>query len=229
MTSHKLHLIRHAAHQGAGDGKYIGHTDIPISKSGEKELKSILEDFGPYPSVDVLISSPLKRALKTAEIIYPDKKPIIMNDFSEYNFGEFEGQTAENLKEDKAFISFISGKNPDIPVPFGESQNDFNKRVCTGFIKLINGILLSKTKNTAIITHGGVIMELMTAFAIPIKPMHEWITPNCCGYTLRIDTKIWMRMQKLEVFNNLPCHPLTPDEDIKLWDYYKNPFDNEEK
>lgn len=228
MINYKIHLIRHAERENAGDGRYIGHTDIPISKHGEQELKNIIEDFGPYPSCNVVISSPLKRAVKTAEIIYPDKKPVIINDFSEYNFGEFEGQTAEKLRDDKSFISFISGENPDIPVPFGESQNDFNKRVCTGFIKLINGILLSKTESTAIITHGGVIMELMTAFAIPIKPMHEWIMPNCYGYTLRIDAKIWMRMQKLEVFNNLPLRPLTLNEDRELWDYYKNPFEDEE-
>ena len=82
----------------------------------------------------------------------------------------------------------------------------------------------SGVKSTAIITHGGVIMALMTAFAVPEAPMHEWMTPNACGYTLRLDPSIFLRTGKLEAFSECPAVPMTEDDERALWDYY--PEDN---
>ena len=69
-------------------------------------------------------------------------------------------------------------------------------------------------------THGGVIMALMAAFAIPEAPMHEWLTPNGCGYTLRIDPFLWSHTGKLEAIAECPALPISEDDERALWDYY---------
>ena len=99
--------------------------------------------------------------------------------------------------------------------PFVESNEAFAKRVCEGFIKIIDGLIKTETDRAAIVTHGGVMMALLTNFGLPQLPMHEWITPNGCGYTLRVTPSLWMRGHKLEVVYEFP--------------YEKNDEDGEEE
>ena len=58
-----------------------------------------MENYGEYPQVDAVFSSPLKRCTETAKVIYPDRNPIVLDDLREYDFGEFEGKTAEELQD----------------------------------------------------------------------------------------------------------------------------------
>ena len=111
----------------------------------------------------------------------------------------------------KARVAGEQGVEP----PFGESNEAFAKRVCEGFIKIIDGLIKTETDRAAIVTHGGVMMALLTNFGLPQLPMHEWITSNGCGYTLRITPSLWMRGHKLEVVYEFP--------------YEKNDEDGEEE
>lgn len=112
------------------------------------------------------------------------------------------------------FPRWLAGEQGVEP-PFGESNEAFAKRVCEGFIKIIDGLIKTGTDRAAIVTHGGVMMALLTNFGLPQLPMHEWITPNGCGYTLRITPSLWMRGHKLEVVYEFP--------------YEKNDEDGEEE
>ena len=226
MKTYTVHLIRHAMTKENTEGKYIGQTDVEPTKEGLAQIKNLMGENEGYPYADVVISSPLKRCTETAKLIYPEKEPVIMQDLIEYDFGDFEGMTADELKDLDTFKDWISGAHPEEPVPFGESQKEFNDRICKCFIRIIEGIIKSGTRSTAIITHGGVIMSLMTAFAIPEAPMHEWLTPNGCGYTLRIDPSVWRMGQKLEAFAECPPIPQQIDAEREMWDTFD--FDPDE-
>lgn len=220
MKTYQIHLIRHAMTEGNLAGQYIGHTDMEATEAGLRQIDALKEEYGGYPEADAVFSSPLKRCLQTAKRIYPDKEPIVMEGLSEYDFGEFEGKTADELKDEEAFQTWLAGTHPETPLPFGESQIGFNTRICETFMKIVNGVLQSGVKSTAIVTHGGVIMALMAAFAMPEAPMHEWLTPNACGYTLRLEPSLFMKSGKLEAFAECPALPLTEDEERALWDWY---------
>lgn len=220
MKTYTVHLIRHAMTKENTEGKYIGQTDVEPTKEGLAQIKNLMDENEGYPYADVVISSPLKRCTETAKLIYPEKEPVIMQDLIEYDFGDFEGMTADELKDLDTFKDWISGAHPEEPVPFGESQKEFNDRICKCFIRIIEGIIKSGTRSTVIITHGGVIMSLMAAFAIPEAPMHEWLTPNGCGYTLRIDPTVWRMGQKLEAFAECPPIPQQIDAEREMWDTF---------
>ena len=227
MKTYQIHLIRHAMTESCAAGLYIGHTDLDACEEGLRQIDALKEEYGGYPEVDAVFSGPLKRCLQTAKRIYPDKEPIVMEGLSEYDFGEFEGRSADELKDLEAFQVWLAGTHPETPVPFGESQIAFNQRICDTFMQIVSGIMQAGVKSTAIITHGGVIMSLMTAFAVPEAPMHEWMTPNGCGYTLRLDPSIFLRTGKLEAFAECPAVPLTEDDERELWDYYpEDDFDD---
>ena len=202
MKSYIVYIIRNGETKEEVEGKYIGHTDVELSGEGRKQLESMRDELV-YPPVDAVISSPLKRCTETAAILYPDNKFITIDSLIECNFGEFEGKDAEELKDYPVFPHWLAGEKGVEP-PFGESNEAFAKRVCEGFIKIIDGLIKTGTTRSAIVTHGGVIMALLTNFGLPQLPMHEWITPNGCGYTLRITPSLWMRGHKLEVVYEFP-------------------------
>ena len=202
MKSYIVYIIRNGETKEEVEGRYIGHTDVELSGEGRKQLESMRDELV-YPPVDAVISSPLKRCTETAAILYPDNKFITIDSLIECNFGEFEGKDAEELKDYPVFPHWLAGEKGVEP-PFGESNEAFAKRVCEGFIKIIDGLIKTGTTRSAIVTHGGVIMALLTNFGLPQLPMHEWITPNGCGYTLRITPSLWMRGHKLEVVYEFP-------------------------
>ncbi len=200
MRTYIIHLIKHAKNDKYDEGRYIGHTDVSLSEIGKEELIHIRDEYG-YPGVESVFSSPLKRCIETAEIIYPDKNAIIIENLAEMNFGEFEGKTAEELKSNESFAGWLEGKNAP---PFGETSNAFGKRICECFEKIVEGMMKSGVFSASVITHGGVIGIILAAYGLPQAPMHEWYTPDCCGYTLRVDPALWMRNKKFEIFSLIP-------------------------
>ena len=73
MKTFKLHLIRHGITAGNLQGLYIGSgTDIPLCDEGRAQLADLKERFE-YPQVDTVFSSPLMRAVETANILFPTR------------------------------------------------------------------------------------------------------------------------------------------------------------
>lgn len=211
MKSYYIYFYRNGLTDSNLEGKYIGHTDVELSEDGVKQIRQMKEDYD-YPYVEAVFTSPLKRCVKTAELIFPDKQAIVINDLIEYNFGEYEGRTAEELKENELFARWLSGE-AGVEPPFGESNEAFANRVANCFIKIVDGLLKTGTTKAAIITHGGVIMYLLSAFGIPEAEMHEWLMPGGCGYAVRITPGIWTRGRKFEVIAEVPYVPGEDDDE----------------
>ena len=149
----KIILIRHGKTLGNIKKQYIGRTDESLCDEGENELKSIS-----YPNADIVISSPLKRCIETAKIIYPDCDPIIYDDLRETDFGDFEGKNYLELGDDPNYRNWIDSGGK-IPFPNGESIEYFKNRTIAAFLKAINDF---KDKNTvSLVVHGGSIMAIM--------------------------------------------------------------------
>lgn len=202
MKNYKIYLIRNGLTDGTIQGKYIGHTDEELCEQGRQQLVELITK-GYFPEVEAVFSSPLKRCTQTAKLIYPTKEPIIMNDIAECNFGEFEGMTADELSDDENFRNWLKGGSDAAP-PFGESNGEFITRICNGFIKIIDGILKTGTRESAIITHGGIIMSWLAAFGLPEAPLTDWRTPSGCGYMLSLNASLWSRIRKIEVTDEVP-------------------------
>lgn len=226
MKTYKIHLIRHSLTEDNLKGVYAGHTDSPLCPQGIEQLEELKRDYI-YPRADFVFSSPLKRCTETAKILYPHIEPMIIDALTEYNFGEFEGKTADELHEKQPlFDRWIRGEEGIAP-PFGETNEEFTARICNGFTKIVDGIIKSGSDNVVIVTHGGVISTLLANFAIPEAPASEWLVPSGCGVTLLASHFLWMSGRKLEAVREIPD---LPEEEKKGnyydgWDYYPNDDD----
>lgn len=227
MKSYKIHLIRNALTAGNLEGKYIGTTDESLCGRGIAELHALKDDYG-YPPADYIFTSPYQRCRQTAEILYPNFPTAVIRELGECDFGEFEGKTPEELTGNPAYKAWLQG-NADAAPPGGESNRSFASRVCGSFIKIADGMIASGIQNAAIVTHGGAIMAILSAFGIPQLPMSEWLAPCGCGYTVLITPGVWASHRKIEVYCDIPEKPMSREEEAQLWDWYpeenaENPF-----
>lgn len=181
----KIYLIRHGKTYCNEKQLYCGKTDIDLSELGTKELK--LRDINIYPKCDFYFTSGLKRANSTLEIIYPNIKYDVIEEFSEYDFGDFELKSYEDLKNLKEYQSWISDETQKIKCPNGESRLEFRKRIEDAFDKLVK-YLVKENKETALgIIHGGAIGIILEIKYDDSKKFYEWQPQNGYGYEIIVD------------------------------------------
>ena len=116
MKTFKLHLIRHGITAGNLQGLYIGSgTDIPLCDEGRAQLADLKERFE-YPQVDTVFSSPLMRAVETANILFPNAAhQFSVHDLREAGFGVFENHPVKELVKDEDFKKWITPGSGFVP------------------------------------------------------------------------------------------------------------------
>lgn len=181
----KIYMIRHSITSGNKRRAYIGATDEPLCEEGIELLKERM-----YPEVEMVIASPMKRCIQTSMCIYPDKKPYVIDDLKECDFGAFEGMTYEELKENVDYQEWLT-KEGKIPFPQGEDQLEFRKRCVKGFEEAVEYIHNRNIQNVAMIVHGGTIMAVLEAYAKPQENFYHWKVQNGEGYLVEVDDASW--------------------------------------
>ena len=161
-----LVLIRHGATKANKQHRYLGKTDEVLSKEGKQELIAYSKRQC-YPPVDMLFTSPMKRCVQTAEILYPELKPVQIEEWKEMDFGVFEGKNYMELQGDTRYQQWIDS-NGTLPFPEGESREEFIIRCDKGFQKMVGKIkqikAMDRHKTIGIVVHGGTIMALLSRY-----------------------------------------------------------------
>lgn len=159
-----LVLLRHGATASNKEHRYLGKTDEGLSIEGEKVLR---EAASKYPEADYIFSSPMKRCLETARILYPNQDIITIDEWEEMDFGDFEGKNYKELQGNELYQKWIDS-NGILPFPNGESREEFIERCRRGFDNLLEKNLELPRKDKALtlglIVHGGIIMALLSIF-----------------------------------------------------------------
>ena len=130
-----LTLIRHGATLSNKEGRYLGKTEEALSPDGIRTLEKSVADRI-YPIADVLFSGPMKRCLETAQILYPGQTPICIPEWTEMDFGAFEGHNYQELSGDPAYQRWIDSGGT-LPFPEGESREEFIRRNVAGYEKML--------------------------------------------------------------------------------------------
>lgn len=163
-----LVLIRHGETKSNREQRYLGKTEEPLSKEGKDRLMEYKRQ-NCYPDVDYLFTSPMKRCIETAEILYEGMEYLVIPEWEEMDFGAFEGKNYQELRYDRRYQAWLDS-NGTIPFPNGESREAFLSRCRTGFLKMTECIVRMeaeerKGKRIGMIVHGGTIMALLSQYA----------------------------------------------------------------
>ncbi|KIR01578.1 Alpha-ribazole-5'-phosphate phosphatase [Lachnospiraceae bacterium TWA4] len=175
-------FLRHGKTKGNLEGRYIGRTDEDLCELGREQILSM--DYK-FPAEQVF-SSPLKRCIQTAKLIYPDRTPIILPNFRETDFGLFENKNYEELNGRKDYQEWIDS-NGTLPFPKGESTKEVSIRVESAFLEMMKICEDNQFTSIACIIHGGTLMSLMDRYAFPKRDYFEWQVKNGCGYTAEVE------------------------------------------
>ena len=193
-----LHLIRHGKTEANETRLYCGATDSLLSDKGKSELLALKEQ-GIYPtSADLYFTSGMKRAEQTLDILFGSVSRQTIPQLSEYNFGEFEMKSHDELELRDDYQNWIFDESGQTPCPGGESIQDFNLRVSEGFEILCKNTLNLlqpevaaptaqapvKEKSALIVCHGGVIFQIMDTLFPKKHTFYEWLPEAGRGYTL---------------------------------------------
>lgn len=196
MKTLKIHLIRQGITDANILGQYIGcRTDMPLSPEGLQELR-LIKDNIEYPKIDKLYSSPMLRCKQTGAVLFPEFEVTVVENLKEYDFGDFEGKTADMLEGNADFLAWTQGK---IAAPNGETNAEFVKRLCIGFNQIVLDMLEKNIENAGVIMHGGAIMMLLGATAVPRHKSIEWTADSGRGYSLLITPSLYHKSGIVEV------------------------------
>jgi alpha-ribazole phosphatase len=160
---------------------YIGNrTDLPLSPEGVREL-SQMREVVEYPEIERLYTSPMLRCKQSANIIYPGFEPHVVEELTEYDFGEFEGKNYADLQSDPRYTQWVEGGCISA-CPGGESREEFSLRVCAAFEDIVHKLHARGEESATFVVHGGTIMAIMARFALPKKDYFTYQLKNCRGY-----------------------------------------------
>jgi probable phosphoglycerate mutase len=128
----RLVLVRHGSTVHSAAGRLSGRNDLPLDDAGRRQAASLAARS--YGEVAAVVSSPLPRAVQTAEAIAAVLgRPVeLADDFVETDFGVWEGLTlAEAIEADGALVRKWHD-SPDVAPPGGESFAEVGVRVERG-------------------------------------------------------------------------------------------------
>ena len=168
----KLLLIRHGETSLNPDNRYLGKTNVSLNSKGIMQAKLIKKRIKDL-SVDIIFTSPLKRAKETCEIVINNKSmPMKMNSgLSEINFGLWEGLTYDEVKTKYQNQLAKWEKNPLInKPPKGETITEVLNRVSTFLREILDTY---REKHIAVVSSGGVL-NIILCFLFNIKPKALW-------------------------------------------------------
>ncbi len=176
----ELTLIRHGATASNLEHRYLGRTDEPLCGEGARMLERHQREgryrkSGGYRAADALFTGPMLRCRQTAAILFPECEPVCIPEWTEMDFGRFEGKNYEELNGDPDYQAWIDSGGT-IPFHGGESRTAFQERTVRGFHRMMDhaaeqavcrtvGQSGQKSEKMMIsaVVHGGTVMALLSA------------------------------------------------------------------
>jgi broad specificity phosphatase PhoE len=149
-TRPSLWIVRHGGTEWSASGQHTSRSDLPLTAKGGKEalaVKPLLggEDFA------LVESSPLQRALRTAQLA--GYEPVLDGDLCEWDYGELEGQTTQEIRQ-----RFPGWTIWDGPWPGGEQPGEVAERADRVVAKV-----LAMGRGRALLFSHGHFLRVLTA------------------------------------------------------------------
>lgn len=163
----KLYIVRHCQTAGNASFKLQGaKTPGQLTERGRKQLAA-LQRFFRNEKIQTVYSSPLERALQTARGL-SDRKPIVLPELNEINFGDLEGATHEETKATQPDLFDDIFDNPKKRFPGGESLQDTQNRLGP----LVRKLQAEKGNPTVVIVGHNILNRVLLATLLDLPLKH---------------------------------------------------------
>lgn len=149
----KVYLIRHGLPDfPGGKGMCIGSTDIPMGKEGLLQAAEMAKKLPPLTAV---FSSPLTRAVQTAQAI--GMPVVIVDGLREMYAGEWDGLTFDQIRQRYPELHAARAKDLTLPLPGAEDH----KEALIRFTAAMEQAAILAPCDFAVVAHGGIIAQFL--------------------------------------------------------------------
>ena len=148
-----VYLIRHALPDfPGGKGMCIGTTDIPLGEKGFAQARQMANTL---PPVTAVFSSPLSRAVQTAQAI---GLPVtVVDDLREMHAGQWDGLTFEEIRQRYPELYAARAQDLTLPLPGAEDP----VAGLTRFTAALRHCAATAPGDLAVVGHGGIIARFL--------------------------------------------------------------------
>jgi broad specificity phosphatase PhoE len=193
-----LLLVRHGETAWNREGRFQGHTDIPLSDVGRaqaRQLRARLEAASHGHLFDddhtAVVTSDLRRAHETAEIAFggAGRTVHVRRELREFCYGVFEGLTRREIDErfPGAMAGWLSGDRT-FAVQGGESRAQVHARAHAAIEAFLAAM---PQRHVVVVAHGGVMRQLLaTCFDHRGEP-RGLAFGNTATHIVRVDPAAW--------------------------------------
>jgi broad specificity phosphatase PhoE len=164
-------LIRHALTDAVGKtitGRLPG---VYLNERGKRQV-SVLADQLKGLSIDAIYSSPMERAIETANTIAaPHHLNVsVLEELNEIDCGDWSGRTIEELRSERSFQLFNSFRS-GTRIPGGETMPEVQLRMVNCIEKLVNK---HREQTVALVSHGDPLKAIACFYmGIHLDLMHK--------------------------------------------------------
>ena len=174
-------LARHGDTEWNVAEVFRGRIDVELNETGVKQAELLAEYLGNL-KIEAVYSSPLKRAVRTAEMIasYHQLDVEISPGLIDFNYGEWQGLPHREVKDKckELYAQWI--KDPHkVKMPAGESLDDVSKRAVDVVDKIV-----AEYKETVVLVSHRVVNKVLICALQGLDNSHFWnIKQDTCGIT----------------------------------------------
>jgi broad specificity phosphatase PhoE len=149
-VSARVVLVRHGETEWSKSGQHTGRTDIDLTEAGVVAAGALRARLS-SESFDLVLTSPLLRARRTAELAGLDEHAQIDDDLPEWDYGEYEGRKTPDIRRERpGWDIWRDG------CPGGEAIEAVAERAD----RVIARVLDAEAETTALVAHGHVLRIL---------------------------------------------------------------------
>jgi ribonuclease H / adenosylcobalamin/alpha-ribazole phosphatase len=173
-------LLRHGDTRLSPEHRFSGQCDVPLSASGARQAKAAACRLAAGPPIDVVVSSPLRRAVDTAAIVTAELglPTVVDDDLRETDFGDWDGSTLAEIEQRWPEAVARWRRDPQQPPPGGESFAGTAQRVnqaCDRLLRDYSG------QTILVVSHISPIKILLCrALGVPLGTIYRLYLGSAC-------------------------------------------------
>jgi len=178
----ELILARHGETAWNVERVFRGRADVNLNEVGVTQAELLGKHLSQW-QLEAIYSSPLKRALDTANTVARCQKLAvhIADGLTDFDYGEWQSLPEQEVKRLYPALLNEWHSNPQrVKMPEGESLEDVRRRA----IDVVDGILARYHGNVLLVSHR-VVIKVLVCHLLGLDNSHFWnIRQDVCGITV---------------------------------------------
>jgi ribonuclease H / adenosylcobalamin/alpha-ribazole phosphatase len=160
-------LLRHGQTPMSVQKRYAGRSDVPLTDLGVRQAVAAAKRLA-SAGLDVIVTSPLRRAVQTAEeVAAATGAPVVADEgFRETDFGAWEGLTFAEVREGWSAEMTAWLADPAVAPPGGESFTEVSERVTAA----LDRVLAARERQAVLIVSHVTPIKMLVAKALLAPP-----------------------------------------------------------